>query len=215
MKKIILICEGPTEQEFCDKVLRPHFDNLGIEIEYPIILHSNGGIVKWQHLVTQINLHHAADSTAHITTFIDYYGIEVHHNFPDWALAHAEADKNARMVILEAGMKNSLNGAAQTQFIPYIQLHEFEALILSDRTAFDRYYAPEEFNAAALTAICSNPPESVNSGRTTAPSKRLEANITVFDKVTDGAELSLLIGLTNIRAACPRFNNWIANLEAI
>lgn len=215
MKKLIIICEGQTEQEFCDKILKDHFSAINIDIDYPIILHSGGGIVKWPHLKHQIELHHTSDHHAFITTFIDYYGIEAHHNFPNWVLADSEAHKPRRMEILEAAMKDSLGATAQAKFIPNIQLHEFEALILSDFTAFSAYYAPSEFDAVALNALCLNPPETINNGRTTAPSKRLEMHIPIYDKVTDGPELAQIIGLNSIRTKCPRFNDWMTRLERI
>lgn len=37
MKRIIIICEGQTEQSFCCDVLQPHFNQLGIYIDYPTI----------------------------------------------------------------------------------------------------------------------------------------------------------------------------------
>lgn len=215
MKKIIIICEGQSEQMFCDKILKVHFAAMGIQIEYPLILHSGGGIVKWKHLKNQIELHYADDNNAFITTFIDYYGIEPHHLFPEWIIAHAQANKALRMDILETGMKNDLSLNVQPMFIANIQLHEFEALVLSDHTVFGNYYEAGEHNNANLAVICSNPPETVNNGILTAPSKRLIANIPSYDKVTDGAELARLIGLAKIRNKCPRFDSWITNMENI
>ena len=49
-KKLVIICEGKTEQFFCEKILRPHFAGLDIEMNHQIIAHSNGGLVKWEFL---------------------------------------------------------------------------------------------------------------------------------------------------------------------
>ncbi|SRR5258706_7238437 len=215
MKKLIIICEGPSEQTFCDKILKPHFVAIDINVSFPLIAHSNGGIVKWVHLKPDIELNHTADNNAFITTFIDYYGIKAHHGFPQWVNAHLQADRPTRMTTLEIGMLADLSATAQQKFIPNIQLHEFEALTLSDANAFGQYYAPHEFNNAGITALCANAPETVNNGAATAPSKQLKANIPAYDKVTDGTELAKLIGLTTIRAKCPRFNQWITKLEAL
>jgi hypothetical protein len=46
MKRIIIICEGPTEQAFCKTNLQVHFQTKGIYIQTPLIKHSRGGIVK-------------------------------------------------------------------------------------------------------------------------------------------------------------------------
>ena len=215
MKKIIFICEGQTEQMFCDKILKPHFNSLGIIIEYPLIIHSNGGIVKWNHLKLQIENHYASDNVAIITTFIDYYGIEDYHNFPDWNLAKRESDIGKTINFVQASMKKSILGNAKNQFVPYIQLHEFEALLLCDYRAFVEYYIPSEYNAAGLHTLCSLNPEEVNNGLTTAPSKRIIQNIPGFDKVNAGPDICSLIGLTIIRGKCPRFNMWLSALGAI
>ena len=45
MKRIIIINEGPTEQEFCKDVLYPYFSAKDIYIETPTIKSSHGGIV--------------------------------------------------------------------------------------------------------------------------------------------------------------------------
>ncbi len=47
MKRIIIVCEGETEQEFCKDVLFPHFFRRDILIEHPTIKKSGGGIVAW------------------------------------------------------------------------------------------------------------------------------------------------------------------------
>ncbi|OPC25360.1 hypothetical protein BAX95_00155 [Elizabethkingia meningoseptica] len=215
MKKLLIICEGHTEVRFCDQILKTHFANLNIEIEYPLIAYSGGGIVPWVNLKNEIELHYSTNPDRFITTFIDYYGLYAYHNFPEWAVAHAHADKGDIMDILEAGMLADLSVLSQGKFIPNILLHEFETLALSDHTAFSHYYDASEFNNAGLAAICALDPETVNNGKATAPSKRLEANIPNYNKVSDGVELCKLIGLNNIRAKCPRFNIWITKLESI
>lgn len=215
MKKLIIICEGQSEQMFCDRILKDHFLALNIEIEYPLIAHSNGGIVKWAHLKPQIELHYQANNEDFITTFIDYYGIEAHHGFPQWLNAHLLEDKSQRMELLEQSMETDLSIQIQQQFIGYIQLHEFEALVLSDHNVFSEYYDASEYNSNELLSICILPPESVNNGRASAPSKRLMYHIPAYDKVNDGVELLILVGLQNIRNKCPRFNAWITKLESI
>lgn len=50
MKRLIIICEGATEQAFCNDVLRDYFLTKDILIEAPTIKHSNGGIVAWDTL---------------------------------------------------------------------------------------------------------------------------------------------------------------------
>lgn len=215
MSKLIIICEGQSELKFCDKVLKPHFDGLGVTIEYPLIAHSNGGIVPWRHLKNEIELHYTTDNDRYITTFIDYYGLLEGHKFPEWTVAHAIADKPARLTTIEKGMAADVDADVRAKFIPNILLHEFETLMLADPTAFGKLYDPSEFDDAALTALCSAPPETINDGVATAPSKRLMQHILAYDKANDGPELGVLAGLPTMRHKCPRFDAWITKLESI
>jgi hypothetical protein len=41
MKRIIIICEGPTEQEFCKDVLQTDFNSKNIILQCPTIKKSN------------------------------------------------------------------------------------------------------------------------------------------------------------------------------
>lgn len=44
MKRLIIICEGPTEQEFCMEVLGADLAKRDVYVEAPLIKHSHGGI---------------------------------------------------------------------------------------------------------------------------------------------------------------------------
>ena len=108
MKRIIFICEGPTEQAFCKTNLQTLFQKKGIHIQTPLIKHSRGGIVKWSILKQQIETHLKSDRTAYVTTFIDYYGLYSKFNFPNWEISERIQDKNVRMDSIERGMYESI-----------------------------------------------------------------------------------------------------------
>lgn len=215
MKELLLICEGPTEIEFCKKLLVDHFKKFNINLSYILILHSDGGIVSWEILKKQIENHYNDNNEVFISTFIDYYGIYDHHKFIDWDKAENEPNKSLRMDILEAGMKSDID--PNIKFIPYILLHEFEALAFSDYDVFEDIYESNEAKFGILKEICdSNPnPETINNGVKTAPSKRLAENIKRFKKTSDSINITRQIGLQKIRSKCPRFNDWISKLETI
>lgn len=217
MKKLIIICEGQTEQSFCKKILKDHLAQFDIEIEFPLISHSDGGIVKWVHLKAQIESTLTINPEYYVTTFIDYYGMEYHHDFPNWDITLTQPVKSDRMDTLEDGMLNDLTVGMRPQFVPFVQLHEFEALVFSDYDKFEDYYEPREANFAALRSICvANPnPETINNSPLTAPSKRLAANIRRYDKIDHGVEICELIGLNVMRSKSVRFDKWIDNLENI
>lgn len=54
MKRVIIICEGETEREFCKNVLAPHLIHNNIFIQAPLIKRSMGGIVRWSILKKEI-----------------------------------------------------------------------------------------------------------------------------------------------------------------
>ncbi len=55
MKRVIVICEGQTELEFCKNVLYNHFWSKGIILQGVLIKKSGGGIVPWDSLKKQID----------------------------------------------------------------------------------------------------------------------------------------------------------------
>ncbi len=218
MKRLIIICEGQTEQEFCKDILAPHLFALGIIIQAPTIKKSGGGIVSWSELRKQIENHLKQESEVFVTTLIDYYGLREKHQIPDWALAHTRADKVQRMNVLENGMRNAIDESLRHRFIPYIQLHEFEGLLFNEMSIFDSNFEPAEFTdrAELIRVINAHPnPEMLNDGTTTAPSKRLIQLISGYNKIVYGACLAHSIGLTRIMQKCPRFTEWIPKLSII
>ena len=102
MKRVIIICEGETEREFCQKVLAPHLAQHDIFIQAPLIKKSIGGIVRWSVLKKEIETY-LLESNVIVTTLIDYYGLLKKYNFPKWDEGERIVDKNARMDFLEKG----------------------------------------------------------------------------------------------------------------
>ncbi len=218
MKRIIIVNEGQTEQEFCKDLLAPHFLSKNTIIHYPTIKKTGGGIVAWETLKLQIETHLKQDQTAFVTTFIDYYGINGKLKFPKWEEAKTILDKNDRMTFLEASMKALIAPKLSHRFIPYIQLHEFEGLLFNNIDVFKMQIAGNEFSdfEELDKTIQDNPnPELINDGKTTAPSKRLQRLIIGYNKPIYGSILAEAIGLKRIRNKCPRFNHWISNLEML
>lgn len=218
MKRIIMICEGPTEQAFAKANLQVHLINKNIYLQTPLIKASRGGIVKWRKLKEQIEIHLKAEKEAYVTTFIDYYGMYSKYEFPEWDASHKIIDKNLRMKNLEQAMLNSIIPQYQHRFIPYLQLHEFEGLLFNDIEVIKSQVPPEDLigmDELQKTFSEYPNPEMINSNRATSPSHRLERIIRGYNKVVYGDIISEAIGLERIRLKSPRFNNWITHLENI
>lgn len=216
MRRLVIVCEGPTEQEFCNNVLAPELLKKQIYVETPTVKHSKGGIVPWRTLKAQL-VNHLHEGDAYVTMLVDYYGIKEHFGFPAWHEAMAVNDKVERMYILCEGMQEDIPEDMRTRFIPYIQLHEFEGLLFSDIEAFNRNFSDEEMDLKALEDAVArfDTPELMNDSPQTAPSKRLEKSIVGYSKVLYGNCLAMDIGLKTIREKCPLFNEWVERLMSL
>ncbi len=215
MKRIIIICEGETEREFCTKLLAPIFAEKEIYIQAPLIKKSMGGIVKWYELKKQILMHLKSDTTATVTTLIDYYGLYKKYQFPGWDESLNIMDKNLRMNFLEHEMLRDIDKHLRVRYYPYIQLHEFEGLLFNDLRYFKEQIPKNELiDEKALDVIFKTytNPEMINNQRDTSPSHRLQKIIAGYNKLVYGVILAEAIGIENIRLKCPRFNNWLFQL---
>lgn len=218
MKRIIIVNEGETEEEFCKDVLQPYFSTKDILIQHPTIKKSGGGIVAWETLKKQIETHLKQDPSVFVTTLIDYYGLNGKLKFPKWEESKAIVDINDRIRFLEQSMEALIDESLRYRFISYMQLHEFEGLLFNNIEVFNSQIAQDEFSdyAELVKTIADNPnPELINDGKETAPSKRLMRLIKGYNKTVYGSILAQAIGLERIRSKSPRFNNWINTLEAV
>lgn len=155
----------------------------------------------------------AEDPSAYHTTLIDFYGLST--DFPG-VVESKGMPGNARAELLE---QNISNGIDHYKFIPYIQLHEYEALLFSAPDVMYEYLNLYENNLPAqcfqsIRGAVDNP-EAINDGPETAPSKRFLKLCPSYDKVGDGILMLEDIGLERIRQECPRFNEWLTKLEAL
>ena len=110
-------------------------------------------------------------------------------------------------------------------FVPYVQLHEFESLLLSDAAIVAEYFNAPALQGAVGKAVTEvGNPERVNDSPLTAPSKRLDRwtethaprmRYSKDTKTRHGPRLAARLTLPVIRSACPRFAAWIGRLETL
>ncbi|WP_027002060.1 DUF4276 family protein [Hugenholtzia roseola] len=218
MKRLLVICEGETEQAFSAKTLRPFFEEKSIYLHAPLIKASAGGIVKWAVLKEQIERHLKEDKNVYLTTLIDYYGISAKHLFPQWAEAQSISNKSSRLDFLEQSMQADINLPLRNRFFPYLQLHEFEALLFSNIEVMKSQIPPQDLVGIKELETTNSDypnPEMINDNQATTPSHRLKRIIRGYNKIVHGDIISDVIGLSRIREKCPRFNSWITKLENI
>jgi hypothetical protein len=135
-------------------------------------------------------------------------------DFPGAARAAAVSDPFERVRSLQFELQADLN---HRRFVPYIQLHEFEALLFSDPGSFSIAFPDETAAIAELEEIRqgASSPEHIDDGDDTAPSKRICRLLPGFVKPVSGPIIAREIGLHRIRSECRHFNAWIETLLAL
>jgi hypothetical protein len=105
---------------------------------------------------------------------------------------------------------------SNVRFLPYVQLHEYEGLLFSDPAAFARgIYQPGLAEAFRRIRRVFPPPEDINDGSNTAPSKRVLKLHPQYRKPLNGTLAALEVGLDTMRRECPHFWYWVEQLEAL
>ena len=212
-KRLYIVVEGQTEQEFVNTLLRPLFNSYGVLDVYPILIktskHGRGGHVNAVHLMNTINglLHESRDQNVVVTTFVDFFRIP--DNMPGYASAMRFSNSLDQIDNLERSLAEAIH---DRRFVPYIQRHEFEALVFSSNAGFEKYCDEDQSRQTALIVESFQNPEDINSSPENAPSMRLKALIPNYDKIILGNVLALEIGIGTILARCPRFSSWIDEL---
>lgn len=217
-RQVLAVVEGPSERNFVRGCFAPYLLERGIAIAARIVGKPGhkGGVRSFQAVCNEIVELLKESRDRDCTTMFDYFRLgedwpgvtEAKNKSPLDAVLHIEASIAKRVV---DAMGTKFNAA---RFIPYVQLHEFEALLFSDTEALA--YALLD---PALQPILDNivrqcgGPEAINDGPETAPSKRIEKLQPAYVKTSDGPEAATLAGIEKIRQACPHFNAWVERLE--
>ncbi len=219
MSKVLILVEGQTEEEFVVNVLAPHLATFGV-FPIPVIIPTRnpqgsepsikGGSASWRKIKKTLLGLLNDSSAAMVTTMFDFYMRP-----EDWpgndSLLIGSCYDHVRH--LEEACNQEIS---HQKFSSYLSLHEFEALLFAAPETFANSF-PELNLRDALFAIRAQfqSPEEINDDPATAPSKRIKELCPIFRKRSDGPIIALEIGLAQIRAECPHFNEWLTKLEAV
>lgn len=223
MPRLYIFAEGQTEQTFADNVLSPHLANHQVYLQRAVLIaharkkgkvHRGGGR-KYVPMRNDILRFTAQEKARDVffTTMIDLYAL--HHDFPGREEAETLRHNPYQWVMrLQQAWSQDI---PDPRFIPFIQLHEFEAYLFSQPESFDLFYPNADKQITKLREIADSypSPELIDDGPTTAPSKRVTDIYSDYEraKTTIGPQVGELIGIHAIRSKCPHFDRWLSALE--
>lgn len=225
-KIIHVLCEGQTEQGFVEEVLRPYLQNNGIDGVKGILITTNkkknarGGMLSYHHALTDLDLLRQTkvdgEFERHIfTTMFDLYALP--NDFPGFKEGEKISDPYLKVSVLEKSFADAIN---DKRFIPYVQLHEFEALLFCGIEYIAKLYSCSKKICGQLAQALRKEgnPELINSSPETAPSKRIinaiegDKKKQHYNKPKTGKYVTKQIGIDELRSQCKHFDEWIEKL---
>jgi hypothetical protein len=228
MKHLHIIAEGKSEEVFIRKVITPHLANLGVYVACQCV-HTGGSKThpvkgglgktpKYRPIVRALDRWMEADrnrSNVYYSTMLDLYAFPKDSESPYSPSIQSIQDKYVRINKLEKAMfeKHQI-----PNFIPDVQLHEFETLLLADVDMLKVMYPDRKIYIERLKKdIGEKNIELINDRPDKAPSKRIIAAITNHEgqKSTVGSIVVQDIGIHKLRQMCQHLNEWITKLEKL
>lgn len=220
MNRVIAVVEGRTEQTFIRDVLAPVVSGKGVSLTARLVGKPGhkGGVGEYQRARKDIIALLKQELATTITSMFDFYGMP--DSWPDRKKAkQVSHDRKARTVeeAIREDIASTLGSAFdERRLIPYIQMHEFEALLFSQPSVLS-IVMREPDSAKELEAIRGDfsTPEEINDDPNMAPSKRIENLFPTYRKALHGILAAKRITIEVIRRECPHFSEWLTTLESL
>lgn len=214
-----IVVEGLTEQNFVNELLVDYLANHHIAVYATQVSkpQQKGGDIRFDRVKKDVLTFLRQRSDIVVSTFVDYYGI---HQWPGL--------ENISMGMLPSEIAEQLNNEAvhmldreypelrvKERFIPYLSMHEFEALLFSDTEILSVELNTDKKLFDDVLMECGSP-ERINTIRETSPSHRLKMlSQGRFKKSSSGIRIAKRIGVDKIRKQCPLFDEWLNKIESL
>ncbi len=233
-RTVFCIVEGQTENAVLKHLVVPHLAGLGIDLHAPIVKVGSGrGGVRFLRagmLYDQFRRFLGDPRRPWVTTLFDYYGLPTGMG-KGWGFVadlKARSQTQGAVSVAESIEQEILRRAigaidlpeAASRLIPYIQLHELEALFFAEPTTLAEVLGEPALTSRFSTIVdtCGGC-ESIDDSPSTAPSKRIEALFPGYIKgrsdFAHGPRIARRLSLATVRSQCPRFDGWLSRLEAL
>jgi Domain of unknown function (DUF4276) len=211
MIRLYVVSEGLTETNFVRDILAPHMEQRSparLSVQAPN-LRGKCAYADVRKLIRTLLGNPAGE--VFVTTMIDLY--KVPGDFPGHAECDSYEDARKRVEEMERLLSQDIQ---DRRFTPHLQLHEFEALILTDVLCLAKYYPSCKDSLGRLARSVErdfSSPEEVD--RMTPPSWRIKTAVPEYQKALFGISAVADLGLERIRGKCKHFNAWLQGLERI
>lgn len=223
MRRVCVVCEGQTEEEFVNQVLAPAFYCLDLNLVPEMVASSpghKGGALRYERVKRHLRNTLRQSSAPVVTTLFDLYRLDS--DFPGFADSLVQVDLSSRLGGLKSAWHADVVAEAGCQpgrFIPYIQPYEFEALLFSDVQTLTHLERGWQVASDALAAVleAAGSPEHINDSPQTKPAAHLERELKTprYRKALHGPSAAGKIGLARIEDKCAFFAEWLAQLRAL
>lgn len=209
MTRLYIVCEGLSEVSFVAQVLKPH-----LEVLDPLLSVSAPNL-KGHYTYAQLkkfvrNLLGPPSALVVVTTMVDLFKIPG--DFPGIAAASDEPSVQ-RVHRLESECAADID---DRRFFSYLQLHEFEALLLADLMPLAKLHPNRRKGISELATPLERDfesPEHVD--RLRPPSYWIKEAVPGYSKTIDGPATASEIGLPKLRSRCPHFGQWLRRMEEL
>lgn len=227
MERVTLfaVVEGQSESGFFKPFLAEHLALRGIDLHVPVIGRGSakGGMKfrSFTQVCEELRDFLADRRRPWVTTFFDYYGLPTGARL-GWDFV-AAAKAQGGVAAVEGRLRDGVFQAAPAtagRFIPYVQLHELEALYFAEPVTLATVLeSPQLAESFAAMATRAGGCEQINDSPQTAPSKRLQAACPRYIKGRSSAahapRLGAKLTISTVRSLCPRFDAWLSAIEAL
>ena len=223
MSRLHFIVEGQTEETFVRNMLAPHLGQFHVFADARSVETSRrrtkiyrGGLINYEKAKRDLAFWMREDHSddVYFTTMFDLYRLP--DTFPGYTTAKRQNDPYQKVEWLERALAAELN---HSNFVPYIQLYEFETLLFADARQFDWEFLESDAEIASLLRLADEfgNPELINDGPETAPSKRIIQLIPDYEgrKASAGPLIAQKIGIDTLRKQCAHFGQWLQRLEQL
>ncbi len=228
MTRLLVHVEGQTEENFINEILAPHLHDRGFSSVGVRLMGTGrrrdrrGGVTGWPTARRNIVRHLREDRGLMLTTMVDYYGLPQSGDraWPGRAQASQRPYPDKAALIQDALLADIAremgDGFDTRRFVPYLMMHEYEALLFSDCAGFSTGIGRPEL-APRFQDIRNafRTPEEIDDSPEGAPSRRVVALVDGYQKPLMGALAALEIGLQRILRECPHFSGWLGRLERL